>query len=142
MDQLFAMSNAFAAVGWLLLIAAPNWRWTDRLVLSGFWSVALAVVYLVLVAMFLPTAEGNFRSIAGVRMLFASDALLTAGWVHYLAFDLFVGATETRLAKRHGIPHIVLIPILLATFMLGPIGLLAFFVAKSIREGRAAEVME
>lgn len=142
MDQLFLVSNAFAVMGWLLLIAAPNWRWTERLVLSGFWSVALAVVYLVLIAMFLPGATGGFSSIENVRLLFGSDALLTAGWVHYLAFDLFVGAMETRLARRHGIPHVVLIPILVATFLLGPVGLLAFFVAISVRQGRAAEVME
>ena len=120
----------------------PGWRWTQRLVLSGLWSVVLAVVYLVLIAMFLPGAQGGFSSIAGVRALFADDALLTAGWVHYLAFDLFVGAIEVRLAQRHDIPHIVLIPILVATFMLGPIGLLAFFVGKSVREGHAAGVTE
>ena len=140
MDQIFALGNLVAVVGWLLLVLAPRWRWTDRLVLSGLWSVALAVVYTVLILLNLPGAEGSFGSIAGVRQLFAHDALLTAGWVHYLAFDLYVGALEVRQAQASGISHLVMIPILVATFMLGPIGLLAFFVVQSIQQRRMVRV--
>src|SRR5262245_43765874 len=107
MDQLFLVCNAFAAAGWLLLLAAPRWHWTERLVLSGVWSVALAVVYTALIASALPGADGSFSSIEGVRRLFANDTLLTAGWAHYLAFDLLVGAVEVRLANRDNIPHII-----------------------------------
>jgi hypothetical protein len=141
MDQMFGLANAFAAIGWLLLIVAPRWSWTDRLVLSGLWSLVLAIVYTALVATFLPSAEGGFSSIAGVRSLFASDALLTAGWVHYLAFDLFVGAAQVRQAERDNISQFLMIPILIATFMLGPIGLLAFAVVKSIRHRRLQSVV-
>jgi len=31
-----------------------------------------------------------------VAQLFENRWLLLAGWVHYLAFDLFIGAWETR----------------------------------------------
>lgn len=140
MEPVFGLANMFALAGWLLLIAAPRWRWTHRLVLSGWWSVALAVVYTVLIARFFPQAEGGFGSIAEVRQLFASDALLTAGWVHYLAFDLYVGALQVKQAQRDQLSHLVLIPILIATFLLGPMGLLAFFVVQSIRRAQAAEV--
>jgi hypothetical protein len=141
MDQLFGLCNLFAMAGWLLLIAAPGWRWTERLVLSGAWSLLLSVVYVVLVATTLPGADGGFGSIAAVRRLFASDAVLTAGWVHYLAFDLFVGAVEVRLARGHGIPHLIVIPILIATFMLGPAGLVLFFVVNAMRQKRMAPVI-
>jgi hypothetical protein len=140
MEPVFGLANMFALAGWLLLISAPRWRWTHRLVLSGWWSVALAVVYTVLVARFFPQAEGGFGSIVEVRQLFASDALLTAGWVHYLAFDLYVGALQVKQAQRDQLSHLVLIPILIATFLLGPMGLLAFFVVQSIRRAQAAEV--
>jgi hypothetical protein len=140
MDQLFGLANAFALIGWLLLIAAPRWCWTEHLVLSGAWSLVLAIVYTALIASSLPSAEGNFSSISGVRSLFANDALLTAGWVHYLAFDLFVGAAALRQAHRDAIPHPLMIPILLATFMLGPLGLLVFFVVKSIRHRQLRSV--
>ena len=140
MGQLFGLANAFAMVGWLLLIAAPRWQWTERLVLNGAWSIVLAVVYTALVASSMPSADGDFSSIAGVRSLFANDALLTAGWVHYLAFDLFVGGAEVRQAQRDKISHLLMIPILIATFMLGPVGLLAFFVVKSIHHRRLVEI--
>ncbi len=141
MPQLFSWCNLFALVGWLLLIVAPRWRWTERLVVSGLWSVLLSVVYLLLMARYLPGAEGGFGSIADVRQLFTVDALLLAGWVHYLAFDLFLGAVEVRQAKPLGIPHLVIVPILVLTFLLGPIGLLLFFIVKSVRQRRLAEVV-
>ena len=47
--------------------------------------------------------------------------------MHYLAFDLFIGSWEVRDARRHGVPHVLVIPCLLMTFLLGPIGLLAYW---------------
>jgi hypothetical protein len=49
------------------------------------------------------------------------------GWVHYLAFDLFVGSWQLRDAKRLDIAHVQLIPCLLLTLLLGPIGLVCYF---------------
>ena len=48
--------------------------------------------------------------------------LLLAGWIHYLAFDLFVGSWEVRDAQERGIPHLAVVPCLLLTFMFGPAG--------------------
>ncbi len=140
MDQLFSLCSAFAMLGWLLLILAPRWRWTGALVLSGAWSLVLSAIYLVLVVLFMPGAAGGFGSIAEVRALFSSDALLLAGWVHYLAFDLLAGALEVRQAKASGIPHLLLVPVLLLTFFLGPVGLLLFFLIKSVRQRKLAEI--
>lgn len=140
MDQLFGLCNLFAMGGWLLLALAPRWRGTERLVMSGAWSLALSVVYLLLMLVYGPEGEGGFGSIADVRALFGHDAILTAGWVHYLAFDLYVGAIELRLGQASGIPHLLMIPILLATFMLGPVGLVLFFITRAIYERRLVEV--
>jgi hypothetical protein len=60
--------------------------------------------------------------------------------VHYLAFDLYVGAMQVKQAQRDQLSHLVLIPVLIATFLLGPMGMLAFFVVRSIRRGQAVEV--
>ena len=48
------------------------------------------------------------------------------GWIHYLIFDLFIGAWESRDAQRRGIPHWAVIPCLLVTLLAGPIGLLVY----------------
>jgi hypothetical protein len=53
-----------------------------------------------------------------------------AGWIHYLIFDLFVGAWEARDARRRGVPHLLLVPCLLATLMIGPVGLLLYVLVR------------
>src|SRR4051812_21348401 len=52
--------------------------------------------------------------------------MLLAGWTHYLAFDLFVGRWEVRDAQRRGIPHLLITPALVLTFLLGPAGFLFY----------------
>lgn len=141
MDQLFSICSGFAVVGWLLLLFLPRWRWTERLVLSGWWSLLLSVLYLFMIVRFMPGADGGFGSIADVRAFFREDALLLAGWVHYLAFDLLVGALEVRQAKESNIPHLLLIPALILTFLLGPIGLILFFIIKAVRQRKLTEVI-
>jgi len=75
-------------------------------------------------------AEGDFFTLAGVQQLFANPWAALAGWLHYLAFDLFIGSWEVRNARRVGIPHWQVIPCLFLTFMLGPVGLLVYFVLR------------
>jgi hypothetical protein len=132
-EQLFSLCSGVAVVGWLLLMILPRWRWTERLVVSGAWSLTLSAVYIFLVVCFMPGAGGGFGSIAEVRALFAQDALLLAGWVHYLAFDLLIGALEVKQAKQIGIPHVLIVPALILTFLLGPAGLVLFFIIKAVR---------
>jgi hypothetical protein len=55
---------------------------------------------------------------------------VVAGWIHYLIFDLFVGAWEARDARRRGVPHLLLVPCLLFTLMIGPVGLLLYVVVR------------
>jgi hypothetical protein len=127
-EQLFSLFNALALAGWLLLIFLPRWRWTFRVVHTGALSLVLALAYLVLIAISLPESEGGFGSLAEVRALFSSDYALMAGWIHYLAFDLFVGSWIARNARQLSISHWVVIPCLLFTFMFGPVGLLLYVI--------------
>ncbi len=125
-EALFSICNLVAMPGWLLLIFAPRWKWTARLVVSGVVSLLLAAVYLVLIVTTLGKADGGFGSLAQVAQLFRHDWVLLAGWVHYLAFDLFVGSWEVSDAQKLKINHLLVIPCLLLTFLLGPIGFMAY----------------
>jgi hypothetical protein len=140
-NELFQNLGPPVLVGWLLLLVAPRWTWTSRLILSGAWSLALSLVYLVLIARYMPGSNGGFGSLQEIRTLFSSDALLLAGWIHYLAFDLLIGAIEVRQANALGISQWLMIPVLLLTFLLGPIGLLAFFLLKSLHTRKAVSVL-
>ncbi|MBD2768642.1 DUF4281 domain-containing protein [Hymenobacter sp. BT664] len=128
-DFLFQVANQVASAGWLLLLLAPRWRGTRAVVLSGTLPLLLAAAYVGLIGYqtFAHPAPGaGFGSLAQVAALFREPWALLAGWVHYLCFDLWVGAWETRDAQRRGVPPWALIPCLLATFLLGPLGLLLY----------------
>ncbi|MEZ5285670.1 MAG: ABA4-like family protein [Vicinamibacterales bacterium] len=132
METIFSACTTAAMVGWLLLLVAPRWRVT-QLVSGAIIPLGIALVYLVLIARHLPGARGGFGSLADVAMLFSQPGPLLAGWVHYLAFDLFIGAWETRDAARHRVPHPAVVPCLALTFFFGPIGLLAYFLLRTWR---------
>ena len=128
LDALFGIANASVMPAWLLLAVAPRWLWTKRLVHSLLYPVVLGSLYAAYaIASFVfasPPDDAGFGSLQGVVKLFGVPQLAFIGWVHYLVFDLFVGAWEARDAQRHEIPHALLLPCLFFTLMLGPIGLL------------------
>jgi hypothetical protein len=137
-DQLFSMLNLIAMVAWLPLVFLPRARWAATY-LPVVTPLLLAVVYVVLVAATLTKVEGGgFSSLAGVRALFDNPWMLLAGWTHYLAFDLFIGGWEVRDAQRRGIPHLLIVPALLLTFLFGPAGLLLYFVIRWVRQPTTA----
>jgi hypothetical protein len=78
-------------------------------------------------------AEGGFGTLEEVKALFSVDALLLAGWIHYLVFDLFIGAWILRDSQSHQINHLLVIPCLFLTLMAGPIGLLLYLLLRAIK---------
>lgn len=130
-EQLFSICSTAVLPGWLLLLLVPRWRWTPRI--SGLiLPLLLAVVYLVLIVThFRGGAGGGFGSLVAVHKLFEDPYMLLAGWVHYLAFDLFIGAWEARDALQKHIPLGAVWPCLLLTFLFGPIGLLSYLVIRA-----------
>ena len=133
-DFLFSLANPAALLGWALLVLAPRWRGTRAVVLSGALPLLLAAAYAVLIATHYwgpHGGEGGFGSLDDVAALFRDRWALLAGWVHYLCFDMWTGAWEVRDAQRRGVPHGLLVPCLLLTFMVGPVGLLLYFGVRS-----------
>jgi len=124
--QIFQFVSTIVLPGWLLLVVAPRWRFTQPVAAVGL-PLVLAATYAVLLAQHWGEGDGGFGSLADVAKLFANPDVLLAGWIHYLAFDLFTGAWEVRDALKHGIPHWVVVPCLLLTFLFGPVGLLLYF---------------
>lgn len=78
----------------------------------------------------------SFSTLDSVYAIFQNPALLLAGWVHYLAFDLFIGSWEVRDARRIGIPHLLVVPCLIGTFLVGPIGLLLYLLLRFLLKKR------
>lgn len=132
-EVLFSICSTLVLPQWLLLIFAPNWKWTHWLRDTYSIPLLLAVVYGYLIAAHMGEApDGGFSSLAQVKNLFANDFLLLAGWIHYLAFDLFVGSWISKNAQEKGVTHVVVIPCLFLAFMLGPIGFLLYQLIKRV----------
>jgi hypothetical protein len=132
-ETVFLLCNNAAAIGWIVLILTPRFPIFARLVIPVGLCGLLAVVYLYLVVSDFNDAEGSFTSLAGVAQLFANPKVVLAGWIHYLVFDLFVGCWEVRDSRRHGIHHLLVVPSLILTFLLGPIGLLTYLILRLVR---------
>jgi hypothetical protein len=128
-DQLFAVVNPLAALSWLVLIAVPR---RAALVTGAIVPAIFAVLYVALMAVHWSGAEGGFSTLADVAALFANRWLLLAGWVHYLCFDLLVGAWEVRDAQARGVPHLLVVPCLILTFLFGPAGWLLYKVFAAV----------
>lgn len=142
-DGIFGAANVLALLAWIALILLPRWpALLSAILYLGIGLLcATYAVFLVLIVSGLvdPVANGaaggaDFSSIEGVRAIFASDGGVTVGWVHYLAFDLFVGLWIARDADAKFISRFVQAPILLATLFAGPLGLIVYLI---LREPRA-----
>jgi hypothetical protein len=130
-DTVFNLANPLALAGWLVLLGSPIFpRVADRI--AGLLIPALfSVAYSGLVLAFWSSAKGGFDSLDNVAALFQTRELLLAGWLHYLAFDLFVGAWIVRTARKTAVPFWLVMPCLALTFLFGPAGLLAFLVIRA-----------
>ena len=139
-DQVFEYANMAVLPFWLLLAIAPRWSGTNILVHSIAIPVLLGLIYLWYFAngaFFGPNVpkDAAFGTLEGVMVFFTQKEAVVAGWVHYLVFDLFVGAWIARDAVRREINQWLVAPILFFTLMLGPIGLLMYVALRGAMRG-------
>ena len=133
-EALFTLANLSVLPAWALLVLAPRWSGTGLLVHSMFYPAVLGTGYTAGILLTAPGGNGvDMSSLAGLAQGFQNPSMLLVGWVHYLVFDLFVGSWECRDAARRGIPHAFVIPCLLLTFLLGPLGLVLYLVIRYVR---------
>jgi hypothetical protein len=128
-DQLFQLANPLVVLGWLALALSPFAPRAAQMVAVSV-PLVLSVAYTGLVLAFWWQAPGGFSSLADVQALFTDPQIALAGWVHYLAFDLFLGAWAVRIARAEAIPHGLVLPCLGLTFLFGPAGLLTFAILR------------
>ncbi|WP_299324580.1 ABA4-like family protein [Parasphingopyxis sp.] len=134
---IFSIANLFALLAWVALIFGPRREIVFTVLREGVVGLlslfyAALLIYLMVFAPAPGGAGPDFSTIEGVRTIFATDAGLTLGWVHYLAFDLFVGLWVARNADAISLSRIVQAPILLATFLFGPMGLCIYLIVRRI----------
>lgn len=140
-ETVFSLINLSVIPAWVLLIFLPRSSATRTVVHSALYPLLLGAFYLGMMVWAIATGAlgggANFTSLAGVSAVFQSPAGVLIGWSHYLVFDLFTGAWIGRDSQRRGLPHLAVAPCQLLTFVLGPVGLLAYVLLRmALRKGK------
>ncbi|MEO9636253.1 MAG: ABA4-like family protein [Parasphingorhabdus sp.] len=146
-DLIFTVTNIYAMVMWLILLFAPRKPpFITGLFYGGVGLLAAsyAGIMIPLMAGLIDSGAGaamDFSSLAGVQQTLSSPGGATIGWIHYLAFDLFVGIWVARNADKYGFARWIQVPILLFTFILGPIGLVLYLMLRFTRHNKVADAV-
>ena len=132
MEALFNLSNLIVLPFWLLMILLPLWRWTQRIMATLWPIIALSVIYAALLLSQIGGAAGSLLNptLDGIAALLSTPAGAAAGWVHFLAFDLFVGRWAYLDSRERGISVWLVSPTLFFIFMAGPLGLLLYLTVR------------
>jgi hypothetical protein len=138
---LFSLTFPLAAPFWALMIVAPGWSVTRRVVGSPLVVVPPMLVYAALV---LPDFAGFLAAVSspglpGVAALLATPAGAAAGWAHFIAFDLFVGRWIYLDSRERNIHPLITGPVLVLTILLGPLGMLAHLLLRMLLPTRRAQ---
>lgn len=131
-EQIFLYCTWLALAGWIVLILALFFDIPYKTVTWGIIPILLSAVYAYLVIVYFGDAEGGFDTLDELSQLFQNKHALLAGWIHYLAFDLWLGYWELRDSKEKGVNRWLLIPCFFFTLMYGPVGLLLYIIIRAI----------
>lgn len=130
-EQIFSVVNLVAVVPWILLVGLPGKRWVTGSITGLVVPMLFAFLYVGILVTTLGRTPGGFSSLEAVATLFSNPWALLAGWIHYLAFDLLTGTWEVRDARERGMPHLLVVPCLILTFLFGPAGWLLYIVVRT-----------
>jgi hypothetical protein len=128
MDQVFSASGLLVMPLWLLMVLAPRWSVTEWLMRSPLVVLPAALLY---AALIVPSLFDVLPALARpelgpIAALLGTPAGATIAWVHFLAFDLFVGRWVYLDARERGISSWVVSPVLVIVLMVGPLGLATY----------------
>jgi hypothetical protein len=128
METIYTFLNIFVMPFWLLMMLAPHWPWTKR-IMRSFWPVVL--VALVYVGLLLSQIGAMLGSLANPTLAVIAETLgqpagTTIAWAHFLAFDLFVGRWAYLDSREKEMTAWIASPLLFFILMAGPLGFLLY----------------
>jgi hypothetical protein len=134
MNQVFSISSLLVMPFWFLMIFLPRWKYTKTIIASPYIIVPAAFLYAILIvpnigSTFMLLLNPNLESISN---LLGSSSGATIGWVHFLAFDLFVGRYAYLESQKRNFNPILMGLVLFSILMYGPLGALVFFAVKTL----------
>ncbi|MDR7281052.1 ABA4-like family protein [Catenuloplanes atrovinosus] len=137
---LFQLAFLLAAPFWALMILAPAWSWTRRIVGSPLIVLAPLSIWPIALGPDLPAFAAEMLSpdLAGVSALLAGPGVVTAVWAHLIAFDLFIGRWIHLDSRDRALHPVAMAPILILTILLSPAGLTLYLVIRAVRRSQPA----
>jgi hypothetical protein len=127
-ESIFNIFNSGIIVFWVLLLVFPQRGFTQKIIVYPWIPLVIAMGYLYFLSTATGTFSADFTSLGGLTEMFqnANPRGVAAGWLHYLAFDFWVGCWMLKNSQEKGIKHLWMILPMLSTFMLGPVGILLY----------------
>ena len=137
---LFTIANTAILFAWLPLLVAPKKKIAQTLIAFPYVPLVISLFYLHFLLSDGGLSEADFSSLEGILKLYhqATPEAAAAGWMHYLAFDYWVGCWVLRDAQKRELPHALILLPLLSTFMLGPVGVLLYVIFSQLYLTRKA----
>ncbi len=122
---------------WALMLLAPRWSVTQRLLGSPLVGLLPALLYVGLIIprldVLLPAvAQPQLSSIAA---LLSTPAGATIAWIHMLAFDLMIGRWIFLDSLEWQLSHWLRAPLLVLTILFGPAGFAAYVCLRQLLRG-------
>ena len=127
-EIIFNIYNTGILIFWFFLLVFPKSKLTQKMTDFPWIPLVIAFGYIY----FLGTSDSifsvDFSTLSGLTEMFqnSNPRGVAAGWLHYLAFDFWVGCWILRDSQKKGIKHAFIIFPMLFTFMLGPVGVIIY----------------
>ena len=127
-EIIFNIYNTGILIFWLFLLVFPKSKLTQKMTDFPWIPLVIAFGYIY----FLGTSDSifsvDFSSLSALTEMFqnSNPRGVAAGWLHYLAFDFWVGCWILRDSQKKGVKHAFIIFPMFFTFMLGPVGVIIY----------------
>ena len=131
---IFSIINTTMLFFWALMIFIPKSIITQKIISYPYVPLILSFGYIFFLGQVPNIFQADFSSLDGIVDLFKNSTpeSAAAGWIHYLAFDFWMGAWILKNAQKRKISHLVIIIPLTCTFMLGPFGVLLYAIFSKV----------
>lgn len=125
---IFNIFNSGILLFWMLLLFFPKQSITQKVIAYPWVPLVIAFGYIYFMGMTSGTFSADFTSLNGLTKMFqnANPQGVAAGWLHYLAFDFWVGCWMLKNSQEKGVKHLWMLVPMLFTFMLGPVGIIIY----------------
>lgn len=140
-QTLFAVTNILVAPFWLLMIVAPTWSVTRKVMQIRWVVLPIALTYALPIVPHLLTdlpvlARPNYDAI---HQLLGEPRGTALAWAHILTADLFVGRWIYLDSRSKNLNPFLMAPIMILSLLAGPFGFTLYLLLNAATRKSAPE---